>query len=146
MKMMTWAASAVLCCGLIATPAAAHAQAKAQAQRQERNRIRPEEIEQSHAANVYQLVQSRRGMWLMRNNPTPLNDTGSGRMLAFLDGAQLDAVDDLRQIPATGVRLVEFLTPAETERRMGKYTTIGAIRVSTRDEAPQDSAHPGHHR
>ncbi|HYH78498.1 MAG TPA: hypothetical protein VEX86_01830 [Longimicrobium sp.] len=146
MKMLAWTAAAVLGCALIAAPASAHAQGAARVQRQDRNRIAAEEIAQSHAANVYQLVQARRGMWLMRNNHTPLNTTGSGKMLVFLDGAELDAVEDLRQIPAAGVQLVEFLTPAQTERRMGKYTTVGAIRVSTRDETPRDSAHAAHQR
>jgi hypothetical protein len=40
------------------------------------------------------------------------------------------------------VQLIEFLTPAETEHRLGKYTTIGAIRVLSRDDTVRaDSAH-----
>jgi hypothetical protein len=129
MKMLTWTAAAVLCCGLAASPA--------HAQRQDRNRIRIEEIEASHATNVYQLVQSRRGMWLMRSRTTSdMSGTGAGGMLVFLDGAQLDGIEDLRDIPIANVRVVEFLNPSDTERRLGKYTTVGAIRVLSHDDAP----------
>ena len=79
-----------------------------------------------------------------------LGEPGNGQLLVFYDGAQLGGVDDLRQVPLAGVQLIEFLTPAETEHRLGKYTTIGAIRVSSRDDTvqppPADSAHATHPR
>lgn len=131
MKKLVWLAAAVLCCALIASPASA------QRQRQERNRIRAAEIQASNAASVYQLIQTRRGMWLMRNQPATLGEAGNGQLLVFYDNAQLNGVDDLRQMPLAGVQLIEFLTPSETEHRLGKYTTIGAIRVLSRDDTPQ---------
>jgi hypothetical protein len=132
MKKLAWAAAALLVCALIASPASA--------QRQDRNRIRAAEITQSNATTVYELVQMRRGMWLMRNQPSALGGSGGG-LLVFLDGAQLEGVEDLRQVPTAGVQLVEFLSPAQAERQLGKYTTIGAIRVLHRDDtAPADSA------
>ena len=138
MKKLAWAAAALLACGLIASPA--HAQ---QHTRPERNRIRAEEIHASNATTVYQLIQRSRGMWLMRNQPT---DSGAGAMLVFYDGAQLEGVEDLRDIPLAGVQLIEFLNPSETEHRLGKYTTVGTIRVMSHDDtAPADSAH-AHHR
>src|SRR4051812_12015144 len=134
MKILRWTAAAALACALFAQPA--HAQ---QQRRPDRNRIRADEIEASHATTVYQLIQSRRGMWLMRSHTTSadMSGTGAGTLLVFLDGAQLDGLEDLRDIPTAGVRVVEFLNPHETEQRLGKYTTIGAIRVlSHDDEAP----------
>ncbi|HET7462946.1 MAG TPA: hypothetical protein VFJ82_16965 [Longimicrobium sp.] len=144
MKMLKWSAAAVvaMCCAAALAPVGAHAQTDVRPQRprQERNRIRADEIAQSNAASVYQLIQARRGMWLMRSTqPTDLTGS-SGKMLVYLDGAKLDGLDDLRQIPAAGVRMVEFLTPGETEHKLGEYTTIGAIRVLTRDEPQADSA------
>jgi hypothetical protein len=145
--ILTCAAAAVLACGAMAVPA--HAQqttsAPARRARPERNRIRLEEIQRSTATTVYQLIQASRGMWLMRNQPTDLNGTHQDQLLVFMDGAQLDGVDDLRQVALAGVRMVEFLTPSETEHRLGKYSTIGAIRVVTRDE-PADAAQPANHR
>jgi hypothetical protein len=130
MKKLAVAAAALLFCALFASPASA--------QRQDRNRIREAEIAQSNAITVFQLVQTRRGMWLIRNQPTALD--GAGGLLVFVGGAQLDGVEDLRQVPTAGVQLVEFLSPAQTERQLGKYTTIGAIRVLYRDDtAPADS-------
>ncbi|MFL5383976.1 MAG: hypothetical protein ACJ8GN_15750 [Longimicrobiaceae bacterium] len=134
MKKLAWLAAAVLCCGLIASPASA------QRQRQERNRIRAAEIQASTAASVYQLIQTRRGMWLMRNQPSSMGDPGASALLVFYDNAQLNGLDDLRQMPLAGVQLIEFLTPGETEHKLGKYTTIGAIRVLTRDDTPQRPA------
>ena len=139
MKKLAWAAAALLACGLLATPATAQ-----QRTRPERNRIRAEEISASTATTVYQLIQRSRGMWLMRNHPT---DSGAGAMLVFYDGAQLESVEDLRDIPLSGVQLIEFLTPAESEHRLGKYTTVGTIRVMSHDDTtppPSDSAraHP----
>lgn len=148
MKMLKWTAAAMvaMCVAAIA-PHDAHAQSDVRPQRprQERNRIRADEIARANAGSVYQLIQARRGMWLMRGTQsTDLTGTGSGKMLVYLDGAKLDGLDDLRQIPAAGVRMVEFLTPGETEHKLGEYTTIGTIRVVTRDEPQADSAHGGH--
>jgi hypothetical protein len=138
MKKLAWAAAALIGCTLLASPA--HAQ---QHTRPDRNRIRAEEIQASYATSVYQLIQRSRGMWLMRNHPT---DSGAGAMLVFYDGAQLESVEDLRDIPLAGVQLIEFLNPAETEHRLGKYTTVGTIRVMSHDDTapPPDSAHVQH--
>jgi hypothetical protein len=131
MKKLAWMAALALVCGLIATPA------HAQRQRPDRNRIRFEEIQQSNATTVYQLIQSKRGMWLMRGRTTTdMSGTGMGGLLVFFDGAQLDNVEDLRDVPVANVRLVEFLSPHEAEQKLGKYTTVGAIRVLTHDETP----------
>jgi len=54
-----------------------------------------------------------------------------------------DGVDDLRQMPLAGVQLIELLTPGEAEQRLGKYTTVGAIRVPSKEDMlrpPADSA------
>ncbi|HEU4557694.1 MAG TPA: hypothetical protein VFS20_07585 [Longimicrobium sp.] len=146
MKILKWAAAAALLCAAIALPAEAQSARQEQRPRQERNRIRADEIAQSNASTVYQLIQARRGMWLMRNQPTSLGeDPGAGKMLVFLDGAQLDGVEDLRQIATTGVRMVEFLNPGETEHKLGRYSVVGAIRVVTRESSPQeDSARAAH--
>ena len=140
MKKLVWMAALALLCGLIASPASA--------QRRERNRIRADEIRASNATSVFQLIQSRRGMWLMRNqSANDMSGTGASALLVFMDGAQLEGLDDLRQLPTAGIALIEFLTPAETEHKLGKYTTIGAIRVLTRDDTVQaDSAHAAHPR
>jgi outer membrane cobalamin receptor len=139
MKKLAWIAALVLLCGLVASPASA--------QRRERNRIRAAEIQAANATSVYQLIQSRRGMWLMRNQASnDMSGTGASALLVFMDGAQLEGVEDLRQLPTAGIALIEFLTPAETEHKLGKYTTIGAIRISTRDDTPQDSTHAAHPR
>lgn len=135
MKKLALAAAALLVCAVTASPASA--------QRQDRNRIRVAEIQASHATTVYQLIQQRRGMWLMRNNSTDMSGNQGAGMLVFLDGAQLESVNDLREVPLAGVQLIEFLNPADTERRLGKYTTVGAIRVLHRDDTvapPADSA------
>jgi len=139
MKKLARVAAAAIFCGLIAAPA--------HAQRQDRSRIRADEIAQSHATTVYQLIQSKRGMWLMRShNTSDMSGTGTGGMLVFYDGAQLDGVEDLRDVPTAGVRLVEFLTPHDAEQKLGKYTTVGAIVVLTHDETPPaDSAHAAAH-
>jgi hypothetical protein len=139
MKKLAWMAAAALLCGLSAAPA--------HAQRQDRSRIRAEEIAQSNATTVYQLIQSKRGMWLMRShNSADMTGTGAGGLLVFYDGAQLDGVEDLRDVPTAGVRLVEFLTPHDAEQKLGKYTTVGAIVVLTHDETPPaDSAHAAAH-
>jgi hypothetical protein len=140
MKKLAWMAAVALLCGLIAHPASA--------QRRERNRIRADEIRASNASSVFQLIQARRGMWLMRNqSSTDMSGTGASALLVFMDGAQLEGVDDLRQLPIAGIALIEFLTPAEAEHKLGKYTTIGAIRVLTRDDTvAADSAHAAHRR
>jgi hypothetical protein len=124
MKKLLWLAA-----GLVALTFAA---APTEAQGRNRNKIEREEIEQSHASNVLQLVRSRRSAWLNRQHPTSFTDPTSAALLVFVDGAQMEGVDELQQIAAANVERVEFLNSGQTEFRFGKFSANGSIAVTTR--------------
>jgi outer membrane cobalamin receptor len=133
MKRTPWLAALLL--------AALFAAAPSQAQTgRNRNRIEREEIEQSHASNVLDLVRGRRTAWLQRQHPSGFMDPTSAALLVFVDGAQLDGVNELQQIAAANVERVEFLTPAQVEFRFGKPAMNGAISVTSRGTQPLPTA------
>jgi hypothetical protein len=114
--------------------------AAAQRTRPERNRIRAEEIRQSDATNVYQLIQARRNAWLSRRHNVDVNEERN-EIVVFLDNAQLSGVDELQQVPVANVQMVEFLTAGESEFRLGRSSPNGAIVVTT-TKVPAEPAHP----
>lgn len=109
--------------------------------RRDRNRITEQEIAEASASTVWDLVQTRRAMWLPRDQrPTFGGEKAS--IVVFLDGAQLDGVGDLKQVSTTGVRLVEFLNAGQTRYRLGRYSPNGAI-VIYQATAPPEQAEDG---
>jgi hypothetical protein len=120
-------------------------------ERRDRNRIGPDEIAQSNANNVHDLIQSRRANWLTRARPGNLQSGvsaadkhdapaagSSSPLLVLLDGAVMDDADVLKTIPLTGVRLVEYVNAGQTRFRFGRHSSVGAIAVyvATEPEAP----------
>ena len=72
-----------------------------------RNRILRDEIAQSHATSVYDLVRSRRPAWLNRQHATSLSGE-SAELAVFVDGARLESIAELRQVSAVNAEKVEF--------------------------------------
>ena len=124
-------ASALLL-GFLAIPITA---AQAQREARDRDRIPAEEIERSSAGTVHDLVLASRPSWIGRVRPT-LNDISS-RLLVFLDGAEMEGAESLKLIPARGVRVVEFRSPAQTKLRFGRGTATGAIAVYQASAPPR---------
>ena len=101
-----------------------------------RNRILRDEIAQSHATSVYDLVRSRRPAWLNRQHATSLSGE-SAELAVFVDGARLESIAELRQVSAVNAEKVEFLSAAQAEFRFGQGSPNGAIVVTSRTAQPQ---------
>src|SRR5215213_7903328 len=135
-------------------PAAAH----------ERDRISPEEVRGSTAADAFQLVQSLRSFWFARREgrlatrlaPSPRRDPegplaqesspavqnaprdegeGADGLIVLLDGTLLGGRESLREIPIDRVLSVDFLSPEQARTRLGRRARDGAIVVHTRGGA-----------
>ena len=111
---------------------AAPAEAQERRTRASRDRIAVEEIRETRASTVHELIQSRRSFWLTRYNR-------NGDLLVFLDGAELGGVDALRQVQTGAVTSVQFLNSGQVKFQFGKFTEAGAISIRTDDEEDEDS-------
>lgn len=113
--------------------AASPAEAQERRTRANRDRIAAAEIQETRAASVYDLIQSKRSFWLSRYNRT-------GDLMVFLDGAEVGDVNALKQIPTGGVTSVQYLNSGQVKFQFGKYTEAGAISVRTDDEDEEEGS------
>jgi hypothetical protein len=107
--------------------------------------ITEEEVRASTAANVYQLVQALRPMWLRRDGASgrtipstdpeapatvssPVADAG---VRVYVERGFVGDIFSLRQIPVAEVTSVEFLDAAAATYRLGPGNPSGAIVVHT---------------
>jgi hypothetical protein len=127
MKKLSLTAFALVLLAVLAAPAAAQ---QGRPHRRERNHIRTEEIQQSNATSVLELIQTLRPAWLSRNHPTDLSDNHADQLLVYVDRAPL-SVAELGQVSLAGVRQIDFLSAGETELRLGRYSPNGAIVIVT---------------
>jgi hypothetical protein len=134
MKKLLWLAAGVLALTFAAAPG--------EAQGRNRNRIEREEIEQSHASSVLQLIRSRRSAWLNRQHPAGFQNGGNSQLMVFVDRARLDNVQELQQVACADAETVEFLTPAQTEYRFGVTSANGAIAITSRGTRATPTEHP----
>jgi hypothetical protein len=140
MKKLAFVAAAVALFAALASPASAQS---TQRVRRERNHIRLEEIQQSNATNAFDLIQGLRPIWLTRMHPTDLHGDHGEQILVYVDRAPLSSIEELRQVSLNGVQQIDFLSPGETEFRLGKYSPNGAIVIVTTAPAPNEAgSHP----
>lgn len=114
----------------VALAASAFLTSSAAAQRRNRNVISREEIVQSRAQNVYNLIESIRPMWRSRMS-TVSNRGMSLDVLVYVDRAPLRGLNELKQLSVANVQNVEYLDPGKTRFRFGTATSSGAVVVNT---------------
>ncbi len=112
---------------VLAVAFATPAEAQERRTRANRDVIAAEEIQETRAQSVYDLIQSRRSFWLSRYNR-------NGDLMVFLDGAEMGNVNALKQIQTGGVTSVRYLNSGQVKFQFGKYTEAGAISVRTDEE------------
>jgi hypothetical protein len=84
-----------------------------------------EEIEQSPAPNVYDLVQRLRPAWIQER----AGSGGRGYPTVFVGTQAYGGIDRLREIDTSNVTEVRFLNSAEASSRFGRGVPYGVIQV-----------------
>jgi hypothetical protein len=159
--MRTSSLALALTVSLVAPAARGHAQTTpsagqvVRASHHDHNRIGPDEIEQSHATTVWDLVQSLRPTWLNRHNVKirgatanvgmgggPESSEGLKRdMIVLVDGQEYGDMQTLRQLPVQSIYSIEFLASAQLFQRYGRNSYDGAVVIHT---TPNDDPAASH--
>ena len=105
-----------------------------------------EELQGAQGSNAYELVQSLRPQWLRERGHETIRTqqverpNGRGRievattsaepaLLVYINDSRFGDVDSLRDIPATGLGSLEFISPTKATLRWGSGHTKGVIVV-----------------
>jgi hypothetical protein len=92
-----------------------------------------EEIVQSAAGNLYDVIRMRRPRWLQpaQRGPTSLT-RATAPVRVYLDGQHFGGPDMLPRLTVASVQWVEFLSASEAQVRFGHDNLGGVIHVHTR--------------
>ena len=89
------------------------------------------EIGRTNYTNLYDVVQSLRGRWLVSRGPDTIMGQ-QGEVQVHLDDVRLGGVQALRNLSPTGVAYIQWFDPISAAQRWGLGYGQGAIYVSTR--------------
>jgi hypothetical protein len=89
-----------------------------------------EEIRQSSAANLYEVIRAYRPEWLIKRGQTSINLEGD--IVVYVDNVALGGPEALRTIDVQSVQSARFMTASEAQMRYGVGHMHGAIVVTTR--------------
>jgi hypothetical protein len=99
----------------------------------DRNVITEEQIrEQAGTATAYDIVQRIRPHMLQRRGSTSLANPEPAFPLVYVDGMRRGEIHELRQVPASAVLRIEYISAADATTRWGTGHTAGVIAVQTR--------------
>jgi hypothetical protein len=98
----------------------------------DRNVILAEEIIQVENATAMDVVQRLRPHMLQRRGPTSISQQENTYPVIYIDGLRRGDINELRQIPASTVARIEYISAADATTRWGTGHTAGVIAVSTR--------------
>jgi hypothetical protein len=92
-----------------------------------------EEIQASPEQEALSIVQSLRPAWLRRRTVGTLSG-GSGPVEpeAFVDGARIGPIDNLRMVQAQTIERIEYIGPQQAANRYGLGCLCAVIHVYTR--------------
>ncbi|HEX6751541.1 MAG TPA: hypothetical protein VF092_29885 [Longimicrobium sp.] len=105
-------------------------QPNAQRPRIDRNLLTPEEIEQRHDANAYEMVRALRPGWL--RGVRGASGLRSATVVVYRDGMRIGGVSALTDISIESVKEIRFYNATDATQRWGTDHGAGAIFVVTR--------------
>jgi hypothetical protein len=97
--------------------------------RTDRNQLTAEDIQARQFSTAYDAVQALRSNWLRAR----VQDGTSDDVVVYVDGSRAGGTSFLRQIDASTVLSIRYLSPSEASTRLGHGHSGGVIQVSTRD-------------
>ena len=89
-----------------------------------------EEIKQSSASNLYDVIRAYRPEWLIKRGQTSINLEGD--IVVYVDNVALGGPESLRSIDVHSVQTARFINASEAQMRYGVGHMHGAIVVTTR--------------
>jgi len=93
--------------------------------------ITREEIEETTAANAYDLVLNSRPQWFRTRGLANLQQAaGEEDIVVYMNNARLGFRDAMRQVPLGAVQYLQFFTAREATQRWGAGHLHGAILIS----------------
>jgi hypothetical protein len=97
--------------------------------RTDRNQLTAEEIQQRQFNSAYEAVQALRSPWLRER----VEDGTAERIVVYVDGTRAGGTGFLRQVEASAVVSMRYLSPSEASTRYGSGHNGGVIQVHTRN-------------
>jgi hypothetical protein len=89
-----------------------------------------EELRQSSASNLYEVIRAYRPEWLIKRGQTSINLEGD--IVVYVDNVAFGGPESLRSIDVQSVQSARFMTASEAQMRYGVGHMHGAIVVTTR--------------
>lgn len=96
------------------------------------NVITREELASVPELSAYDAVRRLRPAWLQTRGPTTIERTQLTGLRIYVDGAPRGAVEELRQLRASDIEAMRFLSAREATTRYGTDHVDGAVLVTMR--------------
>lgn len=99
------------------------------------NLITPAELATENSSNVYDAVEHLRPEMLrphMANASSSISAPGNFAVRVYLDANPFGTIADLRTIPVSTIKQIQYLTPSQAMQRFGSGNAGGVILLSTR--------------
>ena len=113
---------------VIAVAAASCAPAGTGGTSRNRDVLTREEIRQTQAGNVYEVVQRLRPQWL---RPRTAGFVGSGEISVYVDDVRFGTTESLQTVSAQTVEELRWIDAATATQRWGTGNASGAIAITT---------------
>ncbi|HEX6308602.1 MAG TPA: hypothetical protein VFZ69_10470 [Longimicrobiales bacterium] len=88
------------------------------------------EIQGSHHSNAFALIQALRPHWLEIRGPASGGRRPAKRV--YLDDLPLGGLDQLRQIPTSGIDMIRYFDGPSATQRWGADHSAGVIQIHSR--------------
>lgn len=98
----------------------------------DRNVITAEEIASTRVSNAYEAVQRLRPEFLRSRGPVSIQNPDAGLPVVYVDGVRFGDLTQLRNIAATTVQSIEFVSASDATTRWGTGHAGGVLAVKTK--------------
>ncbi|HEX6134972.1 MAG TPA: hypothetical protein VFZ24_13480 [Longimicrobiales bacterium] len=96
----------------------------------DRNLITLAEIQATHHASAFALIQALRPHWLEIRGPA--SGGGRAQKRVYLDDLPLGGLDQLRQIPTSAIDMIRYFDGPSATQQWGSDHSAGVIQVHSR--------------
>jgi len=94
------------------------------------NVLYEEEILQTNAFNVYELISKLRPRWLYGRGPKSLYNTVANVPMVYVNGVRHGTVESLYNLHISNISEIKYLNASDATTRFGPDHTSGAILVT----------------
>ena len=103
--------------------------------------ITADELSRVQAVNVYEAVEKLRPEMLRGRGRTTFRTNVSATPVVYLDDHRLGEIDEMKQLPLSGIVLIRYINASEAHVRFGPNNTAGVIQIVTARQTPQAATH-----